>query len=76
MSLYLIFDGKSGFYWRPESKGYGNLQHAGIYSKSEAKRIASNTASDRNDLAIPLESKKAEIEELFGNAARLMRALI
>lgn len=69
--LYLIFDVKSGSYWRPEGYGYGNLQHAGIFLESETKRIT----CDRDKKAILIEDKKSEIEELFDNAVRLMRAL-
>jgi hypothetical protein len=63
---WLIFDERSECFWGPNRGGYWKgLTHAGLYTEQEA-REAENFAKryGRNEVAVPLERYRAEIERL------------
>jgi len=61
---FLIFDGRSGLYWKAHSQGYGRLWQAGVYSRAVAEQIASNRDPHRDDRAVPLADRREELEAI------------
>lgn len=70
---WLIFEGRSGLFWRENRCGYGDLSQAGLYTKAEAKLLAKDPS--RQDRAHHVSEYRARITEMEANGRRLRAAL-
>lgn len=70
---WLIYNGSNGQFWGPNSGGYGGLWFAGLYTESEARRLASN--KDRRDRAHHISEYRDQIANMRGAFERLNAAL-
>lgn len=70
---WVVLEEHSGLWWGPQSGGYTDLLRAGLYTESQAKRIANNPS--RRDRAFPLADKLREIAALEHSSERVLAVL-
>ena len=71
---WLIYNGSNGQFWGPDSGGYFGLWGAGLYTKAEAQRLASN--KDRLDQVHHISEYRDQIGNMRGAFERLNAALM
>lgn len=72
---WLIVDGRTDQFWGPDSGGYFGLWGAGLYTETEAKRIAGNKCETRRDRAHHITEYRDQIANMRGAFERLSSAL-
>jgi hypothetical protein len=78
---FLVYVQAEGLYWRADAQGYTkNLLEAGLYTVKEARELEAatrpgGTSPERSERAVPLESKRAELEKMRDMITTLLAAI-
>ena len=70
---YVIYNAQNGQFWGPDRGGYFGLWGAGLYTKAEARRLASDP--DRQDHVQHISEYADQIANMRGAFERLSAAL-